>query len=103
MLGFVRKGYITGKIIKEKIKLGIKSRQIIASSEYAKEIIAKDKLENRASKILPHIYKTPFTTIIFGNRVALISSIQENMILIIESAEYAKTQKSIFEALWDRL
>lgn len=103
MLGFVKKGYITGKIIKAKTRLGIKSRQIIASSEYAKEIIVKDRFENRISKILPHIYRIPFTTIVFGGRVALISPQLENMILLVESEEFAKTQKSIFEALWDRL
>lgn len=103
MLSFVKKGYITGKIIKDKIRLGINSRQIIASSEYAKEIVAKDRFENRISKILPHIYKIPFTTIIFGDKVALISPSLENIILIIESEGFAKTQKSIFEALWDIL
>jgi len=101
MLGFVQKGYITGKIIKEKTQLGIKSRQIIASSEYAKEIVAKDAKENRVSKILPHIYKIPFTTIVFGANVALISPQKENLILLFESEEFAKTQRSVFEALWE--
>lgn len=101
MLGFVEKGYITGKIIKEKNWLGIKSRQIIASSEYAKEIVAKDAKENRISKILPHIYKLPFTVIIFGGFTALISPLLENTILLIESKDFAKTQRSIFEALWE--
>ncbi len=103
MLTFVRKGYITGKIIREKTKLGIKSRQLVAFSEYAKEIIAKDKRENRVSKVIPHIYKIPFTTIIFGNSVALISPYRENLILIIESNDFAKTQRALFEALWDKL
>lgn len=103
MLSFVQKGYITGRIIKEKTRLGIRSRQLIAFSEYAKEIIAKDKQENRISKVLPHIYKIPFTTIIFGNQTALISPSFEDVILIIESESFAKTQKSLFEALWDKL
>lgn len=103
MLSFVKKGYITGKIIKEKVRLGVKSRQIVASSEYAKEIVSKDRFENRVSKILPHIYKIPFTTIIFGGRVALISPHLENMILLIESDDFAKTQQSVFEALWNLL
>ena len=103
MLSFVQKGYITGKIIKDKIKLGIHSRQLIAFSEYAKEIIAKDKQENRLSKMLPHIYKIPFTTIIFGDKVALVSPSYEDVILIIESETFAKTEKSIFEAMWETL
>lgn len=101
-LSFVRKGYITGRIIAEKKARGIRSRQLIAASEYAKEIIAKDKEENRISKILPHIYPLPYTTIIVGDLVALISPSQENLIVMIESAGFAKTQKSLFEALWEK-
>lgn len=101
MLGFVEKGYITDKIIREKNRLGIKSRQIIASSEYAKEIIAKDEKEGRISKVLPHIYKLPYTTIIFGPNTVFISPLLENSILLIESGDFAKTQRSFFEALWE--
>ena len=103
MLGFVRSGYIKKKIISEKLKQGIKSRQLIAFSEYGKEIVAKDAKENRTSKTLPHTYKIPFTTIIFGNNVALISPSQENTMLIIESEGFAKTQRAIFDAFWDIL
>ncbi len=103
MLGFVRKGYITGKIIKEKTKRGIRSRQLITFSEYAKEIVAKDKQENRVSRILPHTYHAPFTTIIFGDSVAFISPSGENMMLVFESSAFAKTQRSLFEALWNML
>ncbi|MFA5926784.1 MAG: helix-turn-helix domain-containing protein [Patescibacteria group bacterium] len=103
MLYFVRKNYITGKIIKEKIERDISSRQIIAASTYAKEIVAKDKEENRTSKILPFGHSLPFTTIIFGDNVALISPIMENIILLIESEAFAQTERSKFEALWQSL
>ncbi len=103
MLGFVKKGYITGRIIKKKVDLGIKSRQIVAPSEHAKEIMLKDKEENRTSKILPHNFSFSFTTIIFGLHVALISPARENMVMLIESEEYANTQRAFFEALWSLL
>ena len=103
MLGFVKKGYITGKIIEEKVRLGIKSRQLVASSLYSKEVVAKDLEENRVSRILPHIYKIPFTKIIFDNRVACISPMIENFMFIIESEAFAKTERSVFEALWNSL
>jgi len=103
MLTFISSGYITKKIIKEKLRLGIKSRQLVAFSEYAKEIVAKDKKENRISKILPHVYKISFTTIIFDDKVAFISPHRENLILIIESNDFSKTQRTIFEALWGKL
>ena len=103
MLGFVRQGYIKGTIIKEKLKRGIKSRQLLSFSEYGKKVIEDDAKENRQSKILPHTYKISCTTIIFGNKVAFISPLPENIMLIIESEYFAKSQGTLFEAFWDLL
>ena len=103
MLGFVRKKYITDTIIKKKVTLNIKSRQLIAFSEYAKEVVRKDKIENRVSKIIPHIYKLPYTTIIFGDTVAFISPAGENVMMLAKSPSFAKTQRAIFELLWSTL
>ena len=103
MHGFVKKSYIASRIIKEKKKLNIKSRQLISFSELAKEIVSRDRRENRESKMLPHTHKISFTTIIFGNHVALISPHLENIMLIIESEGYAKSQRSIFDTLWQLL
>jgi sugar-specific transcriptional regulator TrmB len=103
MLGFVRKRYITDTIIRQKIALGIKSRQLIAFSEYAKEIVAKDKAENRVSKMVPHTYKLPYTTIIFGDTVAFISPAGENVMMVAQSPSFAKTQRATFELLWSML
>ena len=101
--GFVKNRYITQSIIKKKIAQGIQSRQLVAASEDAKAITQKDGEENRQSRMLPHQYKLPFTTIIFDNSVALISPSPENIILIIQSEAYAKTERSLFEALWESL
>jgi sugar-specific transcriptional regulator TrmB len=103
MLHFVRKGYITGKIIKEKVRLGIKSRQLIVPSEYSKEILAKDLQENRVSKVLPYNQPVSYTTIIFEDKVALISPFVEDLILIIDSQEFAKSERALFESLWQVL
>lgn len=103
MLMFVKENYITGSIIERKKELGIKSRQLIKSSRYAQEIIQKDPEQNRTSKILSHEYPVPMTTIIYGNSVALISPVQENTMMIVESESFAKTQRSLFESLWQSL
>lgn len=103
MLRFVRKDYITNRIIKEKLRLGIRSRQLIMPSQYANEITHKDKHENRQSRVLPYNFPIPFTTIIFDDRVALISPFEEDLIIIIESLAFAKTQASLFEAMWQSL
>ena len=103
MLQFVKKNYITNKIISKKLELKVHSRQIIASSEYAKEIVAKDREEMRESKVLPHTFKIPMTTIIYGDSVALMSPASENTMLIVESPSFAKTQRSYFEMLWSAI
>ena len=100
-LDFVKEKYILEEIIKRKRELGIKSRQLISDSQYAREIIAKDGRENRASKILPPYYKIPFTEIVCGDFVAFIPPRFEELIFIIEDERFAKTRKSLFEILWD--
>jgi len=103
MLAFVQKGYITKTIIDKKKSLGIKSRQIVASSDYAKKVVAKDAEENRESKLLPHQYPINFTTIIFGKSVAFISPNIQSMLLVIENEDFTESQLALFDALWDSL
>ena len=100
-LDFVKEKYIINEIIKRKRELGIKSRQLISDSQYAREIVAKDGRENRVSKILPPYYKLPFTEIVCGDFVAFIPPRFEEFIFIIEDSHFAKTRKSLFEILWD--
>ena len=102
-LDYVSEKYITEKIIQRKVKSGIKSRQLINDSLYARKIIAKDSKENRVSKILPSKFKFPATEIIFGNKIAILSTKFENLLLIIESADIAKTHKFYFEIIWNSL
>jgi len=104
MLGFVRKNYITGKVIKEKVKLGIKSRQLLNQSDYAREVAAKDPQENRISKFLPYDKRIYFTKIIFGDHVAMISpNADEVILLLFQSRFLAKTERELFETIWENL
>ncbi len=99
-LDYVREKYIIDEIIAKKKRLGVLSRQLITASAYAKQIILKDRLENRVSKLLPPIYKLPFTEIIIESMVAFISPRFNNMIFIVENDAFSRTRKSIFETLW---
>lgn len=102
-LDFVKEKYILDEIIKKKKDLGIRSKQIISDSEYARKIVAKDARENRASKILPKtVGKLPFTEVICGNFVAFISPRFENNLFVVEDALFAKTRQSVFDALWEK-
>ena len=69
----------------------------------AKEIIAKDIRENRVSKLLPTIYKLPFTEVITESIVAFISPRSSNMIFVVENDSFSKTRRSVFELLWQAI
>jgi len=102
-LDYVKEKYILDEIIKTKKKLGISSKQLIRDSAYARQIIAKDAKENRTSKLLPPIYKLPFTEIISKDFVAFISPRFDNSLFIVENEDFAKTRRSLFEAMWNSL
>ncbi len=99
-LDYVKEKYIVNELIAKKKKLGVSSKQLITNSEYARAIVAKDAKENRVSKILPAIYKLPFTEIITESVVAFISPRFGNMIFIVEDESFSKTRKSMFEITW---
>ena len=103
MLSFVRKEYITGKIIREKLGKSIRSRQIIQVSSYAKEIAKKDIFENRSTKFFPCPKKFPFTKIIFGDSVAFISPNLENTLFVVKNKLLKEAEQSAFDSLWELL
>jgi len=102
-LDYVKEKYIIDEIIAKKKKFGVRSRQLIRASEYARKIVAKDVQENRVSKFLPTIYKLPFTEIITETLVAFISPRFNNMIFIVENDAFSRTRRSVFETLWSSL
>ncbi len=103
LLDYAKEKYIVDEIIAKKKALGVFSKQLISASEYARKIMAKDSRENRASKILPPIYKLPFTEIITESLVVLISPKFDNMIFVVEDGYFSKTRRSVFEILWNSI
>ena len=103
-LQFVREEYVMKKIISRKNKLGIRSRQIILDSAYARKIVAKDAAENRTSRILPRESgRLPFTEIITEKFAAFVSPRFDNAIFIVENEQFAETRMTAFDALWNGL
>ena len=102
-LDFIREKYIINEIIQTKKKLGVKSKQIIVDSPYARKIIAKDASENRQSKLLPTYTKIPFTEIISPSMVAYISPRFSNVIFIVENETFAESRRIVFDLLWDKI
>jgi HTH-type transcriptional regulator, sugar sensing transcriptional regulator len=91
--------------VKQRIRKKIYYKGIFSKSQFLeKEFLSKDQEQMRSSKIIDG-NKYPFTneTMIYGHQKVAIISAKDSMGIIIESAEIYRTQKSIFELLWDNL
>jgi sugar-specific transcriptional regulator TrmB len=103
-LNYVKSKYIINEIISEKKKRGIKSNHIVVDSKYVREnILPKDKIENRKSRLLPEGTRLGFTEIICPRLVVFIAPSHNNSIFIIEDPSFAETRKVIFDQLWYNL
>jgi len=102
-LDFVPEKYILDEIIRDKRRRGLKSRQLITDSPYARQIVAKDLKENRSSKLLSPRYPLLFTEVVAGDFVAFISPRRDNLIMVVENEAFAATRRAAFDLLWDAL
>lgn len=101
-LEFVKEKYLIDEIIKKKVKLGFKSKQLVVDSPYARSFIHKDKIENRETRFLPSDTDLEFTEIICEEFVVFISSRSENMIFVVEHDVFAETRATLFKVLWTK-
>lgn len=88
------------EIQKRKAKLGFSSRAINESSELAEQMRDSDAKYNRETRIVPKGFQFPSTEIIFGDKIAMFSTKEENIVLLIESKDFAETHRVYFEMLW---
>ncbi|MDD5068122.1 MAG: helix-turn-helix domain-containing protein [Candidatus Pacebacteria bacterium] len=103
-LDFVKEKYILDDIIDKKKKLGIKSRQIITDTIYARKITKKDISENRVSRLLPEKHGIFSSTEIISTKfVAFLARRYEGSLFIVEDQKFAEARKILFETLWDSL
>jgi len=100
MLEYVHEPYLLQRIIAERIRRGIKSKQLIVDSRAARAIVAKDKKELRESRLLPPGNEIPSSVIIFENKVAYITTRRENLMILLASGDIAVTYRTMFDLLW---
>lgn len=86
-----------------KAKLGIFSRAINEDSAPARKMQADDAKFNRETRLAPKEFKFATTEIIYDDKIAMFSTAQENIILVIESIDFAKTHRVYFEMIWKML
>lgn len=100
LLEFVKEPYLVDRIIAERIRRGIRSKQLIVDSIDARKIVAKDAVELRESQLLPRGVTFPASILIFGEEVAFITTRRENTMILIASGETAITLRTFFDLLW---
>lgn len=88
------------ELLAKKNKLGFSSRAINESSAAAENMRKKDKIYSRETRIAPPDFQFPSTEIIFGDKIAMFSTRQENIIVVMESKDFAETHRAYFEMLW---
>jgi HTH-type transcriptional regulator, sugar sensing transcriptional regulator len=88
--------------VEERVRRKINLRMISPDNEESRWYAERDKLQKRQTRIVP-TKDFPFESHIeiYGNKVAIISPIETELIgIIIESEAIAKTQRMIFELAW---
>lgn len=90
-------------IQERKAKLGFASRAINEESSAAKKMKLNDAKFARETRLAPAEYKFPSSEIIFGDKIAMFSTRDENIIVVIESRDFAETHRQYFEMLWKSL
>lgn len=90
--------------LKQRVRKGISYKGIVAQSKIVDEFIRQDQAQLRTTKLI-NSAKYPFSNeiMLYGHQKVAIVSAKDVMGIIIESAEIYRTQKSIFELLWDNL
>ncbi|HRY82483.1 MAG TPA: helix-turn-helix domain-containing protein [Candidatus Moranbacteria bacterium] len=88
------------EIIERKLKLGFISRAINENSSPAIKMQESDTKESRETRLAPKEFMFPSTEIIFGDKIAMFSTQKENIILLIESKDFADTHRAYFEMMW---
>lgn len=89
------------KWIQKRHDLGIKSHAIrVASKEIPDPMYGQSKELTRTVRYAPEGFISPTQVYIYGDSVALITTIAEGFGLIITSREYATTMRSWFRELW---
>lgn len=97
---YVHEDYLVKHIIATRLKLGIKSRQLIPENLTTKKIVANDAQELRESRFLPSSVVLPATMLIFGHEVAFVTTRKENSVILVASGDIAVTLQTTFELMW---
>ncbi|MBU2889536.1 TrmB family transcriptional regulator [Celeribacter halophilus] len=84
----------------ERVEKGIWMKVMRSRSHDRKNIWPSNHREKREVRFAPEHVPLGLTTMIYDNRVAIVSSKKENYGLILESEEFATMQRTLFSVIW---
>jgi len=84
----------------QRIKNGLSLKVIRSKAKEVGERWPTSKKDNRELRYTPSNMVFSMTMYVYGNKVALLSTRNENYGMIIEPDEFSTQQKQLFEALW---
>jgi len=87
--------------VKRRVKAGIRIRVITEQSPETIELSKRNKEELREIAFFPKNFESPTATNIYGNKIAILSFEKEPVGIIIENEDIARTQRIVFEMLWN--
>lgn len=88
------------RYLKERARRGVWLRVIRSEHRDDAPIWPSSEEEKRELRYAPPEHNIAMTSYIYGNKVCIISSARESYGLIIDSAEFAAHQATLFDALW---
>jgi len=100
MREYVHEEYLVKHVIATRLRLGIKSRQLLPENAMTRKVVATDKDQLRESRYLSPDAKLPATVLIFGSEVAFITTRKENSVILVASGDIAVTLRTAFEMMW---
>lgn len=88
------------KYVQRRIKAGIHLRVLRSPQKEVGEQWPTSQRDKRALRYTPDGMVFSMTMYVYGTKVALLSTRQENFGMLIESDEFATHQRNLFQALW---
>lgn len=86
---------------KRRIAKKIFEKALRVRKEFDESYAKRQKEEFKEVRFLPENFEVPVLILIYGRKVGVICSKEEGFSFIIESDDFSKTTKLIFEALWN--
>ncbi len=88
------------RFTKRRVAKRIFEKALRIRKEFSGDYIRRQREEFKEMRFLPEDLEIPVLILIYGKKVGVICSQEEGFSFIIESEDFSKTMKLIFEALW---